>query len=449
MSANNVNSRFLLSLYSSDAGGLTFEGEFATYEEAFERVENWVPEGNDIEVERQSGMWLIEEEVGPRMQYRTQVMALYRKADFQCTQESEKAHPSYKPVLFETFRTRCHAETYIAKAKRIAEEDNKRDLIRYKRDLEFAASMKEAGKEFKEPKLVLEIDHWSEKIKTMIHSDTGLDELKELQFPEPGFVGMSEPREFKLMSGDVRVTDPCYEMNTWCAGTVTDVARGVWRAQVGNCIDEFDIKHSKERFHKEIADIESTEDVEAQKLEELAAEIEKQPEGEEKERAKKAITRIANNFRDYRLRELLEYGNPMTWKGRISFLHIRHESVPADEPIDPTKFVKSEIHVGVDSGQAGFFNAANYEREAHKMVEGDRHSAFYSACMAETLKDDEAWGTVMGWGVVSSTGWGDGGYNLFIRRNEEGQMIEGRIVYLNPGNEGFISVDEDEEGDEE
>ena len=73
--------------------------------------------------------------------------------------------------------------------------------------------------------------------------------------------------------------------------------------------------------------------------------------------------------------------------------------------------------VGVDSGQAGFFDQKYYRddeiaKDLPKEFEdnyakkpGDE---WYRACAAQTLGEDR-WGTVP-YGVVSSSGWGDGSY---------------------------------------
>jgi hypothetical protein len=74
--------------------------------------------------------------------------------------------------------------------------------------------------------------------------------------------------------------------------------------------------------------------------------------------------------------------------------------------------------VGVDSGQAGIFDASNYRNDnvivgmpenAHICGKLDK---FYGACCDVTLGDVGA--GVIPFGFVSSSGWGDGGYESFI-----------------------------------
>lgn len=432
-------SRFLLNLYSSDIGGLTFEGEFANYDAAFGVVKNWVPDGNDdperVEAERVSGMWLIEEEIGPRMSYSVACMAIYRDGDHRVTEKEEKIHPSYKPILFKSFRTRSEAETRMAHAIRKAEEDSAYDLkYRYRQDVEASDKMKAAGLSYVDPVPHFPIKFFTKKIETSMHPDTTIEEMKALQWPEPKFTGLSERREFTVTSGALRATDPCYNMDTWCAGTVEQVANGKWFAQVGHCFDESDVSMRKKWFSEEL------EKYEQQIAKDMADET-------LDDKAKGLMT-------DFLKRDLLKYGNPMNMYQRVSLVHIRHESVPADEPIDPSKFTKSDIHVGVDSGQAGLFDLSRFEKVAALKDHGEDkikdhpHHAFYRQCCDATCESDGNWGVIQDLGPVSSTGWGDGGYDLFLRRNEAGEVIEARITYLLPGNDGFIQG-EDEEEDEE
>lgn len=37
---------------------------------------------------------------------------------------------------------------------------------------------------------------------------------------------------FEIVSGKVRISDPCYKKRTWCAGTIDNTMVGIWKAQV-------------------------------------------------------------------------------------------------------------------------------------------------------------------------------------------------------------------------
>ena len=38
--------------------------------------------------------------------------------------------------------------------------------------------------------------------------------------------------QFNVQSGNLRVTDPCYKKDTWCAGVISDVKNGIWEAHI-------------------------------------------------------------------------------------------------------------------------------------------------------------------------------------------------------------------------
>ena len=49
----------------------------------------------------------------------------------------------------------------------------------------------------------------------------------------PEINSYSPEKSFEVKSGALRVTDPCYDMDTWCAGTLEDVKNGKWLAHIG------------------------------------------------------------------------------------------------------------------------------------------------------------------------------------------------------------------------
>lgn len=124
---------------------------------------------------------------------------------------------------------------------------------------------------------------------------------------------------------------------------------------------------------------------------------------------------------------------------RAAFLQIWHESYAG--PHDPTEDVslhfadyeKADIHVGVDSGQAGFFAP-----EVQTWDRGDGRwggdAPYWRICKLTT--EGEGQFGVIEAGAVSSSGYGDGGYDCFTKR-VDGQVVAAVIV--------FITAEEDEE----
>lgn len=47
-------------------------------------------------------------------------------------------------------------------------------------------------------------------------------------------------------------------------------------------------------------------------------------------------------------------------------------------------------------------------------------------------------------GAVSSSGYGDGGYSVYVRTNEQGQAVVALLAYIGEPNEEDESAEEDE-----
>ena len=91
-------------------------------------------------------------------------------------------------------------------------------------------------------------------------------------------------------------------------------------------------------------------------------------------------------------------------------------------------WIENDASVAVDSGQAGFFN----EKFFSTVGKGDYDDpdSFYGECCGITLAD-EPYG-VLGneLGVVSSSGYGDGVYPLYVVLDSNGKVIAAKIVFI-------------------
>lgn len=173
---------------------------------------------------------------------------------------------------------------------------------------------------------------------------------------------------FAVKSGKIRVSDPCYKPDTWCAGTFP-AKNGTWFAS---------------------------------------------------------------------LEMLCDTGG---WGNRVAALTIRHESLKA-LMVSPSE--KLGITVGVDSGQCGFYDEGEYD--GIPPVDHDNATGRYSEMCALTLGDPQ--GGVFNCGVVSSSGYGDGSYDLYIQRDENGDAIAARVVFITDDEEEIDDEDEDDYGDQ-
>lgn len=101
------------------------------------------------------------------------------------------------------------------------------------------------------------------------------------------------------------------------------------------------------------------------------------------------------------------------------------------------------FEIGVDSGQAGIFDINSYRKKGLKM---DVPNVFMKGVNMELLEEtigDDDWYlnmtkmtlSVKGWGaykngVVSRSGYGDGGYELYVIKNQDGQIVGMKIDFL-------------------
>lgn len=96
---------------------------------------------------------------------------------------------------------------------------------------------------------------------------------------------------------------------------------------------------------------------------------------------------------------------------------------------------KQSNMIGVDSGQAGVYDLTHFRDDSlisygmrASMAPVDPESLWYSYCCHLTRKKEE--GDVLPFGVVTSSGKGDGGYYFSIARDDRGQIIGVWIIFV-------------------
>ena len=117
------------------------------------------------------------------------------------------------------------------------------------------------------------------------------------------------------------------------------------------------------------------------------------------------------------------------WGIRVGLLSAQHESCDEDAKGDLTEHA-AEFEVGVDSGQAGIFDATHYRDDSVFSQNGAGQSGdiWYDHCCNRTL-DAECAG-VIPFGVVSSSGYGDGGYECVYYTDTEGLVVKIIIQFI-------------------
>ena len=195
---------------------------------------------------------------------------------------------------------------------------------------------------------------------------------------------------FEITSGAMVCSDPCYTTDVWCMGTINNVKKGTWSAEVDEVV-----------------------------MGTWSAEVDEVVMG--------------------------------TWGRRIAQLRVYH----TDSSVETmsSKWEEFPGSFGVDSGQFGFFDRDHY-RKADSVKEQTKYDfggdylsdgsegdgeEWYHACCYLTLGPDN-WGTIPN-GVVSSSGYGDGSYDVYGLKNADGEYIALTVVFIDQ----YDDDDEDED----
>ena len=111
------------------------------------------------------------------------------------------------------------------------------------------------------------------------------------------------------------------------------------------------------------------------------------------------------------------------WGTRVAMLRVTHE----DYSGIPVGFnAEAEFEVGVDSGTAGIFDAYYYEKYH---TEEDVNDDWYDA-VGELTFTKEQFGTLDDKCVVSSSGFGDGGYQCLLTKDPKGRIVSIGIIFI-------------------
>lgn len=132
---------------------------------------------------------------------------------------------------------------------------------------------------------------------------------------------------------------------------------------------------------------------------------------------------------------------PTSWHTRVKVLQISHETLGDVDVADYKTLEHTELNAGVDSAQCGFFDDALYPRDAAAFeYEGD---TFYGQCCKLTLDRGLPGGGVLASqaGVLTSSGFGDGGYDVFVQRDAQGEVVLVQLLFIDES----VQDDEDED----
>jgi hypothetical protein len=127
---------------------------------------------------------------------------------------------------------------------------------------------------------------------------------------------------------------------------------------------------------------------------------------------------------------LIKKSDEGSWGARVSMLMCIHEDYIGKEDEIDLNWVKHAGTVGVDSGQAGIFSKESYRNDSHSIekgeadfscTRGDEGDEWYDKMCQRTL-DVLQWGSYDE-GVVSTSGFGDGSYTLYVLTDDENMVV--------------------------
>ena len=118
----------------------------------------------------------------------------------------------------------------------------------------------------------------------------------------------------------------------------------------------------------------------------------------------------------------------------IMELTAHRSRLPTFDDLGWTK--ETPFYVDVDSGQAGIFDMAHYRddriAETVQRLSDEEicpEEPWYSVCCDRTMSGELGAG-IIPYGVVSSSGFGDGSYQCFTQRDSDGYVIGVKIVFI-------------------
>lgn len=196
------------------------------------------------------------------------------------------------------------------------------------------------------------------------------------------------------LGNKVMVSDPCYGLNTWCQGIIENVLPGNY-----DCNIEY---KDKGDWGIRVSAIQATHvDYDACTLD------------EERELFEVGVDSGQAGIFDYDY--YADYHSDQSewphvnedWYDRCGELTYYREKNPNYEPFNWDKYRGCDFDVW------------------HKaLTEYDNSD---KSCISFERLDGN---TIDGLGIVSSSGWGDGGYSCFTRRNEDGKVVSIRVEFI-------------------
>ena len=145
---------------------------------------------------------------------------------------------------------------------------------------------------------------------------------------------------------------------------------------------------------------------------------------------------VVDNVKEGTYNVDVEMSDEGMWGNRVKSLTAIHSEYSGHSIIQ-----KAPFEVGVDSGQCGIYDE-DYYRQYHDNDDCNR-DWYLDVCKLTDpfgTKDDKC--------VVSSSGYGDGGYDCFLLRDKNNEVVGFQIVFIEDDEEDEDYDEYEEEEDE-
>jgi hypothetical protein len=157
-----------------------------------------------------------------------------------------------------------------------------------------------------------------------------------------------------------------------------------------------------------------------------------------------------SNVRKGTWNAVIEQSNEHDWGMRVASLVAFHSDFPGGFQVGYSAISEEKIfECGVDSGQLGIFDREHYRDDAIG-VPGEicPDEPWYSMCCTTTLGKPNQAG-VIPFGVVSSSGFGDGCYKCHVIYNDgDGEVVQVKIDFIEEDMHEDMDLDWDEDEEE-
>lgn len=255
------------------------------------------------------------------------------------------------------------------------------------------------------------------------------DEQWDYNYERADIVLPSENGQDIELGDKVVISDPCYDLDTWCNGVLENVKPGIWHTKAEN----LNVNHWGERCSALIAWHEDVEAPDEDDFEETGIHV-----GVDSGQAGIYDYDHFAYIKDDKDRDENWYDSIRTFGTvRKPMTVLRKYLAEQLRPLHENRMTLEK-----ELGWGNLFDNQEY-LEAYRSEKNMEMKTYYYGVDEQSLRDGLAnYHVNYIWtdkhSVVTSSGFGDGGYSCYVAKNEAGQIIGIKIDY-------FPTYDEDEE----